>query len=574
MLRVEKLHFEVKGRKLLKDISLQVRRGEVLALLGSNGAGKSTLMKLLCGEYKPSAGLVSLHGRLLAEYTANELATKRAMLSQQQQISVSFTVAEIVIMGRYPHFKSLPRKVDLEIVAEVMELCGVKDLADRIFMSLSGGEQQRVQLARVLAQVWDSTDGLLLLDEPISALDMHYQQKVLAIAKALSRKGFMVVIVVHEVNFAATYADRIVMLKNGRKLFDGTPVEVLNTTDIYTIFSVKAGVVLNPRNLRPYIQLEEMKLDSCVFHSSLSSMTQQTSMIQERRGILLASNPYLDRAEQAALLQVSEVEIYTLEKGRATHYTADDMSGLLAEFETLGEVQYYTKNDFCTHKRYAKYTYQLVEDTGMCSTTSYPKVRVKPEIWQGSVLFNDEVERSIHFFDRYGRLLHGVYLTDRSNKAAFDRIQAYFLKHSTGRPVFEQGDGIRDFHLAAVANRAELQETSIDVLKRIFASYANKQQTIGIRVTSQGTEQGYIGAIAHLVDQGSRYFVKDETFELQINCRKLNEIARRMYVHQLDREQGVLDVVDSHGRAILQITGSMETLKRYCNENLMDNNII
>lgn len=266
MLRVEKLSYTVNGRSLLKNVSFQVRKGEVLALLGANGAGKSTLMHLLCGEKKANAGVISLHGKELAMYKPIELARCRALLSQSSHITLAFKVHEIVMMGRYPHFSSKPSARDYEVVKEVMGLCGVTELNDRVYMSLSGGEQQRVQLARVLAQVWDNTDSLLLLDEPISALDLHYQQKVLAIAKTLSRKGFMVIMVVHDINFASIYADRIIMLKNGRKLFDGTPIEVLNTKDVYTVFSVDSAIDINKRTLKPYVRFEEMELDETAFN--------------------------------------------------------------------------------------------------------------------------------------------------------------------------------------------------------------------------------------------------------------------------------------------------------------------
>ncbi|OOG18939.1 heme ABC transporter ATP-binding protein [Sphingobacterium sp. CZ-UAM] len=261
MLRVEKINCELKGRKLLKDITFQVRKGEVLAVLGANGAGKSTLMGVLCGEKKPDSGHIYLNGKSLSAYDAAALSRCRAMLSQQQQMTLSFKVEEIVLMGRYPHYRNTPTAHDYKVLAETMELCGVTAFADRDFLSLSGGEQQRVHLARVLAQIWDNPDALLLLDEPISALDLHYQQKVLAIARALARKGFMVVLVVHDVNFAAMYADRILMLKHGRKLFHGTPVEVLAQQEIYTIFSVESNVIMNPRTLKPYVQLEEMDID-------------------------------------------------------------------------------------------------------------------------------------------------------------------------------------------------------------------------------------------------------------------------------------------------------------------------
>lgn len=276
MLRVEKLSYEINGRTLLKSVSFQVRKGEVLALLGANGAGKSTLMHLLCGERKPASGLISLHGKSIADYKSIDLAKCRALLSQSSHITLAFKVEEIVMMGRYPHFSSKPSARDYQVVKEVMSLCGVDHFADRVFMSLSGGEQQRVQLARVLAQVWDNPDSLLLLDEPISALDLYYQQKVLSIAKKLSRKGFMVVMVVHDVNFASMYADRILMLKNGRKLFDGTPVEVLNTKDVYTIFSVESTVEINNRTLKPYVRFEEMELDDSSFNVGLAQAEEES----------------------------------------------------------------------------------------------------------------------------------------------------------------------------------------------------------------------------------------------------------------------------------------------------------
>lgn len=261
MLRVEKINYELKGRKLLKDITFQVRKGEILAVLGANGAGKSTLMGVLCGEKKPDSGQIYFNGKSLSAYDAATLSKCRALLSQQQQMTLSFKVEEIVLMGRYPHYRNTPTVHDYKVVAETMELCGVTAFAGRDFLSLSGGEQQRVHLARVLAQIWDNPDALLLLDEPISALDLHYQQKVLAIARALARKGFVIVLVVHDVNFAAMYADRILMLKHGRKLFHGTPVEVLAQKEIYTIFSVESNVIMNPRTLKPYVQLEEMEID-------------------------------------------------------------------------------------------------------------------------------------------------------------------------------------------------------------------------------------------------------------------------------------------------------------------------
>ncbi|RZF61348.1 heme ABC transporter ATP-binding protein [Sphingobacterium corticibacterium] len=269
MLRIEELSYEIKGHRVLKDVSLQVRKGEVVALLGANGAGKSTLMRLISGELKPSSGNITLFDKRIDKYENRTLAQGRAMLSQQHAINMAYTVKELVVMGRYPHFQSSPSVKDWKIVQETMAICGVADFADRVYLSLSGGEQQRVQLARVLSQLWDNPDALLLLDEPISALDLHYQQKVLSIAKSLSRQGFMVLVILHDINMASLYADRIIMLKNGRKWLDGTPNEVLNDKNIYTIFSVESSISVDNHSLKPHIFFKEMHIEPSFFNSSL-----------------------------------------------------------------------------------------------------------------------------------------------------------------------------------------------------------------------------------------------------------------------------------------------------------------
>ncbi|MNY20273.1 Hemin import ATP-binding protein HmuV [compost metagenome] len=133
-----------------------------------------------------------------------------------------------------------------------MKLTGTTHLSERSYLSLSGGEQQRIQLSRILVQIWDVPDALLLMDEPVSGLDLQYQQQTLAIAKALSKKGFMVISILHDINLAAQYADRILMLKNGRKWYDGTASEVLNTKNIYEVFEIDSEVFTNPRTLKPF----------------------------------------------------------------------------------------------------------------------------------------------------------------------------------------------------------------------------------------------------------------------------------------------------------------------------------
>jgi iron complex transport system ATP-binding protein len=259
MLKVDGATCKINKAHIVRDMTFTVRPGEIVALLGANGAGKSTLMRMMCGERFPNAGSISLYGKKLQAYSAEELARKRAYLSQYNVVNMPFTAREIVTMGRYVHYKNFPSTKDTDIINEVMKLCGVYNFAERSILTLSGGEQQRVQLARVLAQLWDVPGGLLLLDEPVAGMDLLYQQQTLAIAKAMARKGYIVVCVLHEINLAAQYADRLLMMKNGRRWCDGTPSETLNTLNIYSVFSIETDILVDPQTLNPYMIPREMK---------------------------------------------------------------------------------------------------------------------------------------------------------------------------------------------------------------------------------------------------------------------------------------------------------------------------
>lgn len=252
MLIADSLTFEIGNRPIVRDISFSVRPGELMVILGANGAGKSTLFRMLSGEKKPAKGQVILQGKDISTFSPAELALQRGVLNQQNIVSMAFTVMEIVTMGRYPHPQNTAADHHATVINQVMELTGITGFADRSFLSLSGGEQQRVQLARTLAQIWDVPNALLLLDEPVASLDLQYQQQTLAIAKMLSKKGFMVISILHDINLAAQYADRIIMLKNGRKWYDGSAAEVLNAKNIYEIFQIGADIYTNPRTLKHF----------------------------------------------------------------------------------------------------------------------------------------------------------------------------------------------------------------------------------------------------------------------------------------------------------------------------------
>ncbi|TDC45722.1 heme ABC transporter ATP-binding protein [Jiangella ureilytica] len=237
------------GARVLDDVSVEVRAGEVLALVGPNGAGKSTLLSALTGDVAVAAGSVTLHGEPLRAWSATESAMRRAVLLQQVRLSFPFTVAEVVEMGRAPWAGTAFEDSDDEAVRSALAEADVTQFAARRFTSLSGGEQARVALARVLAQ----RTGLLLLDEPTAALDLRHQELVLGVARTRAATGVAVVVVLHDLNLAAAHADRVAVLAGGRVVATGPPAEVLGGALLTDVYEHDVEVIAHPRTGAPVI---------------------------------------------------------------------------------------------------------------------------------------------------------------------------------------------------------------------------------------------------------------------------------------------------------------------------------
>lgn len=249
MLKIKNVSYEIKSRKIIQDISVEIGTGKLIAILGANGAGKSTLIKLLSQEYKPTKGNVYWKGKELAKMPIKQMALKRAVLTQNIHMSQDFPVEEVVLMGRYPHFKNYPRKEDLKAVNQAKQQTNIEELAQRSYGSLSGGEKQRVQLARALAQLNDSGQNhnkLLLLDEPLNNLDIRYQHQCLKLAKDFAQQGNTVLLVIHDINLAALYADKILLLNRGQLEMYGTPEEVLTEKCLSKCYQFSVKVATHP----------------------------------------------------------------------------------------------------------------------------------------------------------------------------------------------------------------------------------------------------------------------------------------------------------------------------------------
>ena len=224
--------------------------GQFCTVAGPNGAGKTSLLRALTGELPLSGGSIHFDGRDLNDWSIPEIAMRRGVLAQVATLDFPFTVRDVVEMGRMPHHTR-----DLEnrrITDEVTELCDCHHLLDRAFPWLSGGEQQRVQIARVLAQVWEGSKDkpcFLLLDEPISALDLSHQYRIMNLLATLStERGFGIISVLHNLNLATQFAHRCLLLDQGRLVADGVPKEVFTEETISNVFDLDIWVRHHPEN--------------------------------------------------------------------------------------------------------------------------------------------------------------------------------------------------------------------------------------------------------------------------------------------------------------------------------------
>jgi iron complex transport system ATP-binding protein len=252
MLRTQNLQIR-RGRKIvLTDITLELKPGEVLGVLGPNGAGKSTLLGALCGELRAHQGSVWLDERELSDWTGTARAQRLAVLPQVSTLDFAFRVEEVVGMGRLPHQSGRVR--DEEIVAAALHAADAGHLSGRSYLALSGGERQRVHLARVLAQLWPGEAGqTLLLDEPTSMLDPLHQHTTLQAVREFANRGAAVLVILHDLNLAARYCDRLLLLEGGRPVALDTPEQVLRPEPLKAVFGLEVLVQQHPERGHPLI---------------------------------------------------------------------------------------------------------------------------------------------------------------------------------------------------------------------------------------------------------------------------------------------------------------------------------
>ncbi|MGB8648507.1 MAG: heme ABC transporter ATP-binding protein [Anaerolineae bacterium] len=264
MLLIEHLAAAYGARVILDDVSLQAHPGEIVGLIGPNGAGKSSLLRVVSGTLAPTRGSLHLNGVDLTRLSPAMRARRIAVVPQSSHLPEAFTVGEVVLMGRTPHLPLLggERQHDYDIVREALARTATEALAERRIGELSGGEQQRVLMARALAQISDGATAdagprVLLLDEATAHLDLRHQTAIWSLVRELARSGLIVLAALHDLNLAGQYADRLALLSEGRLIACDLPARVLTPEWLRRAYQVSAIVSSHPLYATPLVALIE-----------------------------------------------------------------------------------------------------------------------------------------------------------------------------------------------------------------------------------------------------------------------------------------------------------------------------
>lgn len=246
MLKVQEVKYHVGTKKIIDGITTDFQPGLFHVIVGPNGSGKSTFLKIFSGELKPQQGKVLYDEQDVFALDKTTVAKRRAVMSQSPELTFPLSVSEIVMFGRYPHFTYKPSKKDQQICREALQTMEMEGMEQRDYLTLSGGEKQRVQFARVLSQIWEAEEGekkFLFLDEAISHLDLKHQHQVLQTAKDFCSRNATVIAILHDINLAMRYADRMLFMKDGRLVHELLQGAELTPAIIKQVFEVDSKIL-------------------------------------------------------------------------------------------------------------------------------------------------------------------------------------------------------------------------------------------------------------------------------------------------------------------------------------------
>lgn len=251
ILKANNLEIAYDDKVIVKSLNLEIKKGEIVSIIGPNGCGKSTTLKALCRCKSISSGSIELYGKKIDTINTKEIAKKIAILPQMRNVPGDITVKSLVSLGRYPHlgFRGKLKKQDMEIIKLAMEKTNITSMENRKIRDLSGGESQRAWIAMTLAQ----NTEILILDEPTTYLDISHQLEVLELVKELNKTlGLTIIMVLHDLNLAVRYSHKIIAMKNGKVVSEGIPSEILTEDLIHDIFGISSRVTYDKDNNCPY----------------------------------------------------------------------------------------------------------------------------------------------------------------------------------------------------------------------------------------------------------------------------------------------------------------------------------
>jgi len=254
MLEARQISYAHRKFRILDHVDISAESGELLVIVGPNGAGKSTLLSLLANEATQKEDTIYFKKKKFSEWDLRELAFNKAKFSQQYNPDMPLLTKDIVMMGRYPYFQSRPGAFDRQVVEEMMQQTDIFSLKERDYNSLSGGEKQRVHLARVLAQLQnDIQHKLAFFDEPLNNLDVKHQYNILATIREFTQKGNTAILVLHDLNLAAQFANNVLLLKKGKVMAHGNPQDVFTEEIITETYNFPCAIYPNPITRKPMI---------------------------------------------------------------------------------------------------------------------------------------------------------------------------------------------------------------------------------------------------------------------------------------------------------------------------------
>ncbi|MBI45010.1 MAG: heme ABC transporter ATP-binding protein [Candidatus Marinimicrobia bacterium] len=255
LIKLDSVNYSINNKLLIEDISFSVNNGDMVSIIGPNGSGKSTLIKLITGELSVTSGNVFFNNIKIDDWSSSELAYYRSVLPQSNYLAFPFSVLDIVKMGRYPIKDSTSSENEL-ICKKILEVFDLSSHIDQNYMTLSGGEKQRVQLARVFSQIWSDNNydnRVLIIDEPTSYLDINHQCCLFGFLKSMNKKGLTIVMVLHDLNQAIINSNKIIMLKQAKLVSYERTNKIIDTEKLEEVFDVKLKLIKNEESDRMFV---------------------------------------------------------------------------------------------------------------------------------------------------------------------------------------------------------------------------------------------------------------------------------------------------------------------------------